>query len=113
MHELWVCKSILDIIRENAIEKKFTRVKKIILELGQLVAIEKDALIFSFNVITEGTVAENAALHIIDIPGEARCESCKKRVPLRRYYDACPVCGSHSLKITQGEEFSVKSMVAE
>ena len=42
MHELWLCKSILEIIQQNAIEKNGTRVKKIVLEIGQLAAVEKD-----------------------------------------------------------------------
>ncbi|EHL30434.1 hydrogenase maturation nickel metallochaperone HypA [Legionella drancourtii] len=113
MHELWLCKSILEIIKQNAIAINCTRVKKIVLEIGQLSAVEKDSLIFSFNVIAEGTVAENAELHIIDIPGEAQCESCQQKVPLRQYYDECHSCGSHSLKVTQGEELRVKSMVVE
>ncbi|KTD60625.1 hydrogenase nickel incorporation protein HypA [Legionella sainthelensi] len=113
MHELWLCKNILEIIREKANGTQCTRVKKIILEIGALAAIEKDALIFSFNVITEGTVAENAELDIIDISGKAFCESCQQLGPLQQYYDACHACGSHALKIVQGEELRVKSMVVE
>lgn len=113
MHELWLCKSILEIIKQNAVKKNCLRVTKIVLEIGQLAAVEKDSLIFSFNVITEGTVAENAELQIINIPGEAFCESCQKKVPLRQYYDECHSCGSHSLTVTQGEELRVKSMVVE
>lgn len=113
MHELWLCKSILEIIKQNAVEKKCTRVTKIVLELGQLASVEKDSLIFSFNVVAEGTVAEYAELHIIDIPGEALCGSCQRTVPLRQYYDECQACGSHTLKVTQGEELRVKSMVVE
>ncbi|KTC80295.1 hydrogenase maturation nickel metallochaperone HypA [Legionella cherrii] len=113
MHELWVCKSILEIIKQKAAATQCTRVKKIILEIGQLAAIEKDALTFGFKVITEGTIAENAELYIIDIPGEGLCESCQNRSPLQQYYDACQVCGGHQLKVIQGEELQIKSMVVE
>lgn len=34
MHELWLCKSILEIIKQNAIEKNCTRITKIVLEIG-------------------------------------------------------------------------------
>ncbi|ARB93728.1 hydrogenase maturation nickel metallochaperone HypA [Legionella longbeachae] len=113
MHELWLCKNILEIIKQNANDTQCTRVKKIILEIGELVAIEKNALIFSFNVITKGTLAENAEIDIIDISGKAFCESCQQLGPLQQYYDACHTCGSHALKIVQGEELRVKSMVVE
>lgn len=113
MHELWLCKSILEIIKQKALEKKCTRVNKIVLEIGSLAAIDKSALNFSFNIATEGTLFQNATLEIIDIPGEAFCESCQKLGPLQQYYDACQICGSHALKITQGEELRVQSMVVE
>ncbi|KTD13696.1 hydrogenase nickel incorporation protein HypA [Legionella gratiana] len=113
MHELWLCQSILEIIKKNAIKKECTLVKKVILEIGQLAAVEKDTLIFSFNIASKGTIAENAVLEIIDISAEAFCESCKKVVPLRQYYEGCLACGSHSLKILQGEELRVQSMVVE
>lgn len=113
MHELWLCRSILEIIQQSAMERNCIQVKKIVLEIGQLIAVENESLIFSFNVIAAGTVAENAELHIIDIPGKARCESCQKTVPLRQYYDKCQACGSHSLTVTQGEELRVKSMVVK
>lgn len=83
------------------------------MEIGQLAAIEKESLIFGFKVITAGTIAENAELHIIDIPAEALCESCQKRNPLQQYYDPCPSCGSHALQVIQGEELQIKSMVVE
>ena len=113
MHELWLCKSILEILTQKALEKKCTRVKQIVLEIGQLAAIDKAALIFSFNIATEGTLAENARLQIIDIPAEAFCESCQKTGPVQQYYDACQSCGAHALNITQGEELRVQSMVVE
>lgn len=113
MHELSLCKSILDLIDQQVSEKKCARVQQIIIELGQLVAVEKKALVFSFDVIKVGTVAALAELHIIEIPGEALCNSCQKKVPLRQYYEACEICGGHSLTVTQGEEFRLKSMVVE
>ncbi|PWY53901.1 hydrogenase maturation nickel metallochaperone HypA [Legionella qingyii] len=113
MHELWLCKSILEIIKQKADTTQCARIKKIVLEIGQLAAVEKNALIFGFTVIAKGTVAENAELYIVDIPGEALCESCQKRIPLQQYYDACQACGSHALKVIHGEELRIKSMVVE
>ena len=113
MHELWICKNILEIIGQNVQTMNCNRIKKIVLEIGELAAIEKEALFFGFKVASEGSVAENAVLHIIDIPGEAFCESCQKLVPLRQYYDACQSCGNHALKVIHGEELRVQSMVIE
>ncbi|QMT60922.1 hydrogenase maturation nickel metallochaperone HypA [Legionella sp. PC997] len=113
MHELWLCQSILEIIKQQANTTQCARIKKIVLEMGQLVAVEKNALIFGFRVIAKGTVAEDAEVSILDIPGEALCESCEKQNPLQNYFDACPACGSHALKVIHGEELRIKSMVIE
>ncbi len=113
MHELWLCKNILDIINQKMVEKNCVRVKKVYLEIGQLAAVEKSALIFSFNVLTQGTAVENADLEIIDIPGKAVCETCGKNFSISQYYDACQECGGFSLTVIQGEELRVKSMEVE
>ncbi|KGP63345.1 hydrogenase nickel incorporation protein HypA [Legionella norrlandica] len=114
MHELWLCRSLLAIIEEQANKRKCQKVKKIILEAGQLAAIDKDALNFSFSVITQGTIAQNAELLFIEIPGEAKCHSCEQVVPVKQYYEGCQACGHHSLTLTQGsEELKIKSMVVE
>lgn len=113
MHELWLCQSILEIIKQNTVKKEQCRVKKIILDIGQLAQVDKEALLFSFQVASQGTIAQHAVLQINEIPAQALCEACKAIVPLKQYYDACLSCGSHSLKVVQGEELRVQSMVVE
>jgi len=110
MHELWLCKNILEIVNQQAVKTKCVLVKKVYLEIGQLAAVEKSALIFCFNVIAQGTIAEQAILEIIEIPGKAVCDSCQKTVSLNQYYDSCQFCGNFALSIIQGEELRVKSM---
>lgn len=113
MHELWLCKRIFEIVQEQAGEKNATCIKKIVLEVGQLAGVDQEALRFSFQVLAAGTRVEKAVLQIIPIHGEALCEFCQKKVPLLQYYDACPLCGKHSLTVTQGEDLRIKSMVVE
>ena len=110
MHELSLCQRILDIINTTISGKNYSSIKKISLEIGQLAAVDPEALHFSFNVVTKGTIAADALLDIIEIDGEAICDICQKTVKLKRYYDACPDCGHFSLTVTQGEELRVKSM---
>lgn len=113
MHELWLCKNILEIINQKLDEIKCARIKKIYLEIGQLLAVEKSSLIFSFNVMTQETRAQDACLEIIIVPGEAVCDSCQKKVSVNQYSDSCRYCGNFSLTVIQGEELRVKSMEVE
>ena len=113
MHELSLCRAILDIINEHVAGKNCTRVKKISLEIGQLAAVDESALRFGFEAITTGTIAEQAHLDIIEVEGHAMCDTCHKTVKLKHYYDPCQICGQYSLAITQGEELRVKCMEIE
>lgn len=113
MHELSLCRSILDIINEHLPAKNGRRIKKISLEIGQLAAVDESALCFCFEAIAKGTIAEDAILDISHIEGLALCVRCQKTVTLKHYYDACQSCGHFLLTVTQGEELRVKSMEIE
>lgn len=110
MHELSLCRSLLDIINEQAAGKNFKCVKKVILEVGQLAAVDASALRFGFEIVTKGTLADGAVLDIITIEGRALCNACHQCVKLENYYDACQNCGQFSLTVTQGEELRIQSM---
>ena len=110
MHELSLCRSLLDIINEHAAGKPFKCVKKVTLEVGQLAAVDESALRFGFEIVTKGTLAEGAVLDIITVDGLAICNACHQCVKLENYYDACQNCGQFSLTVTQGEELRIQSM---
>lgn len=112
MHELSLCKMILDIINDQASAKKINHVKKVTLNVGQLAAVDKSALRFGFEVISKGSVAEGAILDIVVVEGQAICNACQRHVKMNNYYDACENCGQHALTITKGEELQVQSMEA-
>lgn len=108
MHELSICKNIIEIIRQHA--ESTRTIKTIYLEVGQLTKIEKSSLLFNFDIVSQGTVAGNAKLVVMDIPAKAECGACKKIVAINQYYDSCSHCGNFNLTIIQGEELRIKSM---
>jgi len=113
MHELWLCQRILEIIHEQGAKQGCSRIKVINLEIGELAAIETSALLFSFDVASKGTIAQNAQLKFIIVPGKAWCEHCQKTISIKQIYQACEFCSNHSLKIISGEEFRIHSMEVE
>ena len=113
MHEMSLCESILGILEENARSQGFGRVKAVWLEIGALAGVEVEAMRFSFEVVTRGTLADRARLEIIDVPGRAWCLQCGKSVPVRQRFDACPDCGSYQLQVTAGEEMKIKELEVE
>lgn len=105
-----MCRAMLKVIEQHAMEKACHHVSKVCLEVGQLAAIDQHALRFGFEAVTQGTIAEGATLEIVEIEGKAKCAFCNKTVHIKQYYDACEVCGHFSLHIIQGEGIQVKFM---
>jgi len=110
MHEIWFCREILQIVQKKSCELNCRSVKKISLEIGQLMGIDQNSLIFNFKVVSCGTIAQDAILEVIPIRAKAKCDICKKEVSINQYSDLCNFCGGASLTVFQGEEFQVKSM---
>ena len=110
MHEMSLCASMVQIIEEQAREQGFSRVRRVWLEIGPLAGVEVAAMRFGFDVVTRGTLAENATLEILETQAEAWCMACSKQVPVSQRFDACPECGGFQLQVTGGEELRIKEL---
>lgn len=113
MHEVTLCRNILDIIHRTIKQDDRVCIKKIGLEVGRLSCVEREALLFSFEVVAKGSAAEHAMLEIIDIEGKAFCNTCKTTITIERYYDSCQTCGNVSCTIIQGTELTLKYLEVE
>jgi len=113
MHEISLCRSLLSIIEEQAQSNSFERVNKVFLEVGALASVELDALRFGFAAVMKESIAEGAALEIIEIPGRARCGQCDNEVTLQQRFAACPVCGAVALQLEQGDELRIRELEVE
>jgi len=113
MHEMSLCESLLQILEDNARSQGFTRVKTVWLEIGGLSGVETQAMHFGFEVVTRGTLADQAKLEVIAVPGQAWCIQCSKTVPVQQRFDACPDCGSYQLQVTGGDDMKIKELEVE
>ena len=113
MHEMSLCEGVVQVIEEQARLEKFSRVKTIWLEIGALAGVEIDAMLFSFEAVAKGSVAEDATLEIITQPGLATCVSCCHTVEISARFDACPDCGGYPLEIISGEAMRIKELEVE
>ena len=110
MHEISICEGIIQVLEDQAKVKAFQKVNTLWLEIGPLASVELDALRFSFEVVSRGTIAEGADLQILQPPGQAWCLSCAQTVSVNARYDTCPVCGGHQLQVTSGDELRIKEL---
>lgn len=113
MHELTLCRQVIEIIEREANLRNIRYVHKIYLEMGTLVAVEKSAFLFCFDVVAKNTIAEKAILEIIEIAARAHCHACNKMIELSQRYSPCQFCGGFNFTIVAGEELKIKAMETE
>ena len=69
MHELSIALNIVDIAQQEMIRHGGERVCAIHLQVGPLAGVAKEALLFSFGLVCEGTPVEGSRLVIEDTEG--------------------------------------------
>jgi hydrogenase nickel incorporation protein HypA/HybF len=110
MHEMSICLSVVEALKEQAKVHSYSRVKAVWLEIGPLSGVEPESLLFCFDAVAQGTLAEGAKLEIVQTPVVAWCMTCSKNVNLESRFDGCPECGGRQLQITGGNELRIKSL---
>lgn len=113
MHEMSLAEGVLDIIEDAAATQGFTRVKTVVLEIGQLAAVEVEAMRFCFDAVMQGSLAEGAQLEIVEVPGSGWCMHCSTTVAMSDRLEICPHCGGVQLQPTGGLEMKVKELEVE
>jgi hydrogenase nickel incorporation protein HypA/HybF len=110
MHEMALAEGVRSIVEEAARGQACERVATVVLEIGELAAVEVEALRFCLEVMLRGTVAEGAAVEVEPVAGAGWCSNCARTVPLQQRFDPCPRCGAYGLRPTAGTELRVKAL---
>ena len=84
-------------------------VKKINVVIGQLTTVVPDALDFAFEMVSKGTVFENAEINVKYVPLKVRCKDCGAEHVLDEPFMFCRTCDSFNLEIESGRELYVDS----
>ncbi|NMG73913.1 hydrogenase maturation nickel metallochaperone HypA [Aromatoleum diolicum] len=113
MHELSLAEGVRGIVEDAARGQGCTRVKTVVLEIGELSAVEVEALRFCLDVVLRETLAEGAAIKIEPVAGVGWCLACDRGVPLAQRFDACPECGGYQVRPIGGTEMRVREIEVE
>jgi hydrogenase nickel incorporation protein HypA/HybF len=106
MHELALMESMVEAIEARVLDQRVAIVR---LELGTLAGVAIDALRFAFDVCTEQTALEGAALDIVEIGARARCRACLVESPTSSFAAPC-ACGSFDRELVCGDEIRIKEI---
>ena len=110
MHEMALCQGMVELIAEQQRSRGFSRVKRVIVEIGALGHVDPHALEFAFEVGARDTPAEQAVLEIREIPGSGWCMDCCETVAIERRGEPCPGCGGYKLIVREGEDMRLKEL---
>ncbi len=81
------------------------------LRLGVFCGVDKDALLFAYELACEGTPLQGSRLQIETVPLLIYCPACgKARSPVSNYQIACPECLVPAQEILAGREIEVTSL---
>jgi hydrogenase nickel incorporation protein HypA/HybF len=74
----------------------------------------KDALLFSYEVASNGTLLEGSRLVIEDVPVVIHCRECQADQTIESIQRfCCPVCGTLSSEVVTGRELEFVAMELE
>ncbi len=113
MHELSLAESMLELMTEQAEKDGFSKVTRVCLEVGRLSCVEPEAMLFCFESVMANTLASEAKLEIIPVPGVGKCSRCHALSDMDQLYSPCSYCGDFGLEILQGKRVNIKSLAVQ
>ena len=114
MHEMSIVQTLLEQIEAEVCRSGHTgRVLKVELVVGRLSGVHVDALRFAFQLLSPGTLAEQAALEIAQPAAELVCGQCGQRCAIEELESVCPACGSAQVVIEGGRQLLLQSIELE
>ena len=106
MHELGIAQSVLEAVQAEA-TKRGAKPVKVGLRIGELSAIDPDALRFTFDALTVETDLQGLELEIEFCPRRHRCCGCGTGFEVKDFIFDCPQCGTDRSECIGGEELQL------
>ncbi len=105
--------ALLELVEEHAQELGAKRVLTINLVIGERACIIDDSLLFYFQELTPGTLAEGAELMVRRPPMRFHCAACDRDYAPAGGDFRCPACGAVGCVTDDGTEILIESMEIE
>jgi len=113
MHELSVTMSLLDLVLEEAAKAGASKIVGANIVLGEMTGIIDHYDQANFELLSQNTPAEGAALSFRNVPRQARCRHCAHLFRPADLEWTCPRCHSSEIEMTGGSELYVESIEVE
>jgi hydrogenase nickel incorporation protein HypA/HybF len=107
VHEIGLAEAILDAVEKRAAGRPVRRAK---VRAGALLRVVDASMNQAFQLVTEGTVAEGAAIDVVVTPARISCRSCGHGASTLDPLAVCPSCGGGDVELTGGDELVLESI---
>ncbi len=113
MHELSLALEVIDLAQRETEARGLSVISELVIEVGDLSGVEADAFQSALELVTVGSILENAAIRLVRTPGTGTCTACSTTFTMKNPADTCPECRCFPSEINGGKEFRVVSMLAD
>jgi hydrogenase nickel incorporation protein HypA/HybF len=113
MHDMGIANSVLEAVRTEMGLHPGTYPCKVGVRIGEMAAIDQDALRFCFEAIVLETDLESLELAIEVCPRRHRCQLCGREFVVRNYDSRCPQCASLATTCISGDELELAYLEVE
>jgi hydrogenase nickel incorporation protein HypA/HybF len=113
MHEMGIANSVLDAVRTEMGCRPSTYPCKVGVRIGEMAAIDQDALRFCFEAMILDTDLASLELDIEVCPRRHRCQVCSREFVVHDYDSRCPKCASLETVCVSGDELELAYLEVE
>jgi hydrogenase nickel incorporation protein HypA/HybF len=113
MHELGIAQSILEAVNAEAARHNGARPVKVALRVGELAAVDPEALRFALEALTSDTELQGLQLEIETCPRRHRCLECGTEFAIKDFEFQCPTCDSTRNECISGDQLELAYLELE
>ena len=113
MHEMGIANSVLEAVRTEMGLHPGSHPCKVGVRIGEMAAIDQEALRFCFEAIVQDTDLASLALGIELCPRRHRCRTCGREFIVCNYDFRCPQCASMESTCISGDELELAYLEVE
>jgi len=104
MHELSLCRGLLNQIERLAAQHHAQRVSRVVLQIGPLAGVDAKLLQHAFPFAVAGSIAAQANLEIEQLPIRVFCSQCRRESDASANRLICAKCGAGDVRLISGDE---------
>jgi len=113
MHELSMAHAVLVAVRAEALRLKGRRPAKVGVRIGELAAVDPEALRFCFDALVRESDLESMQIEIEFCPRRHRCPQCEAVFAVANFSCTCPECGCTETQFVSGDELELAYLEVE